>query len=102
MKSDKYGERRGAAFGLAGVVKGFGISSLKKFGIVTVLREGLADRFVFYCCYSNLFLIMLMGEASVLTLDEMWICLHKNLAVLTNYFRIKNIVKEKNISCQLM
>ncbi|XP_071922276.1 protein ILITYHIA-like isoform X1 [Coffea arabica] len=44
MKSDKYGERRGAAFGLAGVVKGFGISSLKKYGIVTVMREGLADR----------------------------------------------------------
>lgn len=46
MKSEKYGERRGAAFGLAGVVKGFGISSLKKYNIVTVLREGLADRFV--------------------------------------------------------
>ncbi|CAK9164334.1 unnamed protein product [Ilex paraguariensis] len=44
MKSDKYGERRGAAFGLAGVVKGFGISCLKKHGIVTVLREGLVDR----------------------------------------------------------
>ncbi|KAL3523389.1 hypothetical protein ACH5RR_016223, partial [Cinchona calisaya] len=44
MKSDKYGERRGAAFGLAGVVKGFGISCLKKYGIATVLREGLADR----------------------------------------------------------
>ncbi|KAI4338617.1 hypothetical protein MLD38_023653 [Melastoma candidum] len=44
LRSDKYGERRGAAFGLAGVVKGFGISSLKKYGIITVLREGLADR----------------------------------------------------------
>ncbi|KAJ0966557.1 hypothetical protein J5N97_023474 [Dioscorea zingiberensis] len=44
MKSDKYGERRGAAFGLAGVVKGFGISCLKKYGIFTVLREGLEDR----------------------------------------------------------
>ncbi|KAM7532155.1 hypothetical protein LguiB_035565 [Lonicera macranthoides] len=44
MKSEKYGERRGAAFGLAGVVKGLGISSLKKCGIATVLREGLADR----------------------------------------------------------
>ncbi|KAL2941260.1 Protein ILITYHIA [Bienertia sinuspersici] len=44
MKSDKYGERRGAAFGLAGVVKGFGISSLKKFAIVSALREGLTDR----------------------------------------------------------
>jgi HEAT repeat protein len=44
MKSEKYGERRGAAFGLAGVVKGLGISSLKKCGIATVVREGLADR----------------------------------------------------------
>lgn len=44
MKSDKYGERRGAAFGLAGVVKGFGISSLKKYGIVKILQGGLADR----------------------------------------------------------
>lgn len=44
MKSDKYGERRGAAFGLAGVVKGFGISCVKKYGIVSALREGLTDR----------------------------------------------------------
>ncbi|PIA40115.1 hypothetical protein AQUCO_02500083v1 [Aquilegia coerulea] len=44
MHSDKYGERRGAAFGLAGVVKGFGISSLKKYGIISVLRAGLEDR----------------------------------------------------------
>ncbi|XWS58445.1 hypothetical protein CRYUN_Cryun08bG0034400 [Craigia yunnanensis] len=44
MKSDKYGERRGAAFGLAGVVKGLGLSSLKKYGVVAVLREGFADR----------------------------------------------------------
>ncbi|KAJ0080466.1 hypothetical protein Patl1_23083 [Pistacia atlantica] len=44
MKSDKYGERRGGAFGLAGVVKGLGLSSLKKYGIVAVLREGFADR----------------------------------------------------------
>lgn len=45
MKSEKYGERRGAAFGLAGFVKGFGISCLKKYGIATALREGLADRY---------------------------------------------------------
>ncbi|XP_076949401.1 protein ILITYHIA-like isoform X2 [Bidens hawaiensis] len=44
MNSEKYGERRGAAFGLAGVIKGFGISSLKKYGVATVLREGLANR----------------------------------------------------------
>ncbi|XP_048421585.1 protein ILITYHIA-like isoform X2 [Pyrus x bretschneideri] len=46
MKSDKYGEHRGAAFGLAGVVKGFGISCLKKYGIVAQLQEGLVDRYV--------------------------------------------------------
>ncbi|KGN61327.2 protein ILITYHIA [Cucumis sativus] len=44
MKSEKYGERCGAAFGLAGVVKGFGITSLKKYGIASVLRDALADR----------------------------------------------------------
>lgn len=46
MKSEKYGERRGAAFGLAGVAKGFKVSSLKKYGIVATLHEGLQDRFV--------------------------------------------------------
>jgi hypothetical protein len=44
MKSEKYGERRGAAFGLAGVVKGFGISCLKKYKIVIILQECLAER----------------------------------------------------------
>ncbi|XP_027348848.1 protein ILITYHIA isoform X2 [Abrus precatorius] len=44
MKSEKYGERRGAAFGLAGLVKGFGISCLKKYRIVITLQEGLAER----------------------------------------------------------
>ena len=46
MNSDKYGERRGAAFGLAGVVKGFGISCLKKYGIAAAIRESLADRYI--------------------------------------------------------
>ncbi|KAL2345847.1 hypothetical protein Fmac_007132 [Flemingia macrophylla] len=44
MKSEKYGERRGAAFGLAGLVKGFGISCLKKYRIVIILQECLAER----------------------------------------------------------
>ncbi|KAK1432507.1 hypothetical protein QVD17_09404 [Tagetes erecta] len=43
MKSKKYGEPHGAAFGLAGVIKGFGISSLKKYGVASVLREALAN-----------------------------------------------------------
>lgn len=44
LRSDKYGERRGAAFGLAGAVKGFGLSCLKKYGIVASLRAALVDR----------------------------------------------------------
>ncbi|KAJ3693130.1 hypothetical protein LUZ60_012225 [Juncus effusus] len=44
LKSEKYGERRGAAFGLAGAVRGFHISSLKKYGIFAVLRQSLEDR----------------------------------------------------------
>jgi len=44
MKCEKYGERRGAAFGLAGVVKGFRITSLKKYGIAETLQKGLEDR----------------------------------------------------------
>nr|KYP71848.1 Translational activator GCN1 [Cajanus cajan] len=44
MKSEKYGERRGAAFGLAGLVKGFGIPCLKKYRIVIILQECLAER----------------------------------------------------------
>lgn len=48
MKSEKYGERRGAAFGLAGVVKGFGIPCLKKYRIVIILQECLAERLEFF------------------------------------------------------
>ncbi|KAL8159190.1 hypothetical protein V2J09_000727 [Rumex salicifolius] len=44
MKNDKYGERRGAAFGIAGTAKGLGISCLKKYGIVSALQEALMDR----------------------------------------------------------
>ena len=37
-KSPSYAERRGAAFGLAGVVKGLGIPSLKQHGVMTALQ----------------------------------------------------------------
>ena len=37
----RYGDRRGAAFGLAAVVKGLGISAVKAYGIVDALRAGL-------------------------------------------------------------
>jgi hypothetical protein len=35
---------------LLGVVKGFGISCLKKYGIVAVLQEGLLDRLATTVC----------------------------------------------------
>lgn len=54
MKSDKYGERRGAAFGLAGVVKGFRISCLKKYNVITDLSNGLSDR----CAFMRVFHVL--------------------------------------------
>ncbi|KAJ3118798.1 translational activator of GCN4 [Phlyctochytrium bullatum] len=42
--SPKYGDRRGAAYGLAGVVKGKGVSSLKEFGIMSSLKEAVEDK----------------------------------------------------------
>ncbi|MCO5572014.1 hypothetical protein L7F22_025765 [Adiantum nelumboides] len=44
MESEKYGERRGAAFGLAGVIKGLGLPSLKKYGVMDALKAGVEDR----------------------------------------------------------
>jgi hypothetical protein len=38
-KGETYGERRGGAYGLAAVIKGLGISSLKKEGVMTKLEE---------------------------------------------------------------
>lgn len=61
MKSDKYGERRGAAFGLAGVVKGFRITCLKKYNITTDLQNGLSDRYIFSVIPCNIFSLALQG-----------------------------------------
>ncbi|KAK4052868.1 translational activator of GCN4 [Microbotryomycetes sp. JL221] len=40
----KYAERRGAAYGLAGVVRGRGLSSLREFGIMGRLRDNAEDK----------------------------------------------------------
>ncbi|KAI5776643.1 armadillo-type protein [Geopyxis carbonaria] len=39
-----YASRRGAAYGLAGIVKGYGISALKDFRIMTSLRVAIEDK----------------------------------------------------------
>ncbi|KAF9966603.1 translational activator of GCN4, partial [Actinomortierella ambigua] len=42
--SPKYAERRGAAYGLAGVIKGRGISSLKEFSVMATLKAAVDDK----------------------------------------------------------
>lgn len=44
VKSEKYGERRGAAYGIAGVVKGLGILSLKQLDIMTKLTHYIQEK----------------------------------------------------------
>lgn len=40
----KYGERRGAAFGIAGIIKGTGISGIKELNIIQQLHSALDDK----------------------------------------------------------
>ncbi|XP_047142571.2 stalled ribosome sensor GCN1 isoform X1 [Hydra vulgaris] len=44
FESESYGERRGAAFGLAGMAKGLGILSLKQHNIISTLNEYIQDK----------------------------------------------------------
>nr|XP_040228816.2 eIF-2-alpha kinase activator GCN1 [Anopheles coluzzii] len=44
VKSEKYGVRRGAAYGIAGVVKGLGILSLKQLDIMSKLTQYIQDK----------------------------------------------------------
>ncbi|XP_052833677.1 eIF-2-alpha kinase activator GCN1 [Octopus bimaculoides] len=44
LESENYGERKGAAYGLAGLVKGLGIVALKKMGIINTLTEAIKDK----------------------------------------------------------
>ena len=44
LESDSYGERKGAAYGIAGIVKGLGILSLKQLGIMDALTEAIQDK----------------------------------------------------------
>ena len=44
LNTENFGERKGAAYGLAGLVKGLGILSLKQLDIMTKLTEALQDK----------------------------------------------------------
>ena len=44
LDSDQYGERRGAAYGLAGLIKGLGILALKQLDIMNTLTDAMQDK----------------------------------------------------------
>ncbi|OAV93029.1 hypothetical protein PTTG_02828 [Puccinia triticina 1-1 BBBD Race 1] len=44
LNAPKYAERRGSAYGLAGAIKGRGITSIQEFSIVDRLRDALEDK----------------------------------------------------------
>jgi len=44
LDSDNYGERRGAAYGLAGLTKGLGILALKQLDIMNTLTDAMQDK----------------------------------------------------------
>lgn len=44
LNSPKYAARRGAAYGLAGIIKGAGISSIKEYRIIERLRSATEDK----------------------------------------------------------
>lgn len=44
VESEKYGERKGAAYGLAGLIKGLGILSLKQLDVMSRLTEAIQDK----------------------------------------------------------
>lgn len=44
LTSDNYGERKGAAYGLAGLVKGSGILALKQLDIMNTLSSAVQNK----------------------------------------------------------
>lgn len=44
LDSDNYGERKGAAYGLAGLVRGLGITALKQQEIMSRLEDAVKDK----------------------------------------------------------
>jgi hypothetical protein len=44
LNGPKYAIRRGAAYGLAGVIRGSGIGGMKKFGIISRLKAATEDK----------------------------------------------------------
>uniref|UniRef100_A0AAG5CZ96 TOG domain-containing protein n=1 Tax=Anopheles atroparvus TaxID=41427 RepID=A0AAG5CZ96_ANOAO len=60
VKSEKYGVRRGAAYGIAGIVKGLGILSLKQLDIMSKLTQHIQDKKNYKCREGALFAFELL------------------------------------------
>jgi hypothetical protein len=63
MTDPKYAVRRGAAYGLAGIIKGLGISALREFDIVNEIRSGLADKKSEHARQGSMFLLECLASA---------------------------------------
>lgn len=57
VQAPKYGERRGAAFGVAGAVKGLGLSSLQKYDVLGRISTAIDDKKYFEARQGALFAI---------------------------------------------
>ena len=44
LESDSYAERKGAAYGLSGLIKGLGIVALKQLEIMSTLTDAIQDK----------------------------------------------------------
>ena len=55
LESENYGERKGAAYGLAGLVKGLGILALKQLDIMTTLTDAIQNKKNPRYRYNNVF-----------------------------------------------
>ncbi|CAG8487765.1 9221_t:CDS:10 [Ambispora leptoticha] len=61
--SEKYAERKGAAFGLAGIIKGTGISALKDCNIMTSLKENIGNKKDYKCRQGALFAFEALSQS---------------------------------------
>ena len=73
LESESYGERRGAAYGLAGLVKGLGILTLKQQSVISILNESIQDKKVLFFS-TNMFKAKAFSFLQLEIFNEVEIC----------------------------